>query len=390
MLLHNKKVAVVGGGPGGLTLATLLQRKGVDVKVYERDQSRDVRIQGATLDLHEESGLEALRRANLLDEFYAHHRPHAGKLRILDKHAKIYLDDHALENAYAENRPEIDRAPLRDILLNSLSPDNVIWDSYFISMEKQDEGWVLHFKNKSSVYADIVVAADGANSKIRPYLSNIKPIYSGITVVEANVYHAEKNAPRLWELVKGGKVFAFDDEQSIIVSAKGDGSLSFYTGCKVDENWVRQSGIDFNDKKQVHQWFRTAFNSWDTLWQEPFTSDELWFVPRPQYHFPPDQHWTSLSNLTMLGDAAHRMPPYAGEGVNMAMQDAYELAACLTDDRMTDTQTAIAQYERNMLLRMANATQDTLQNTELLHSPGAIQKMMAMMTGAESADGQVL
>jgi len=52
MLLQNKKVAIVGGGPGGLTLARLLQLKGVDVKVYERDRDRSARQQGATLDLH--------------------------------------------------------------------------------------------------------------------------------------------------------------------------------------------------------------------------------------------------------------------------------------------------------------------------------------------------
>jgi len=52
MLLQNKRIAIVGGGPGGLTLARLLQLKGADVKVYERDFNSSVRVQGATLDLH--------------------------------------------------------------------------------------------------------------------------------------------------------------------------------------------------------------------------------------------------------------------------------------------------------------------------------------------------
>jgi 2-polyprenyl-6-methoxyphenol hydroxylase-like FAD-dependent oxidoreductase len=50
MLLHNKKVAIVGGGMGGLTLARLLQMKNVEVKVYERDLNADVRVQGSTQD----------------------------------------------------------------------------------------------------------------------------------------------------------------------------------------------------------------------------------------------------------------------------------------------------------------------------------------------------
>ena len=84
MLLKNKKVAIVGGGPGGLTLARLLQRKGVDVKVYERDDSRNVRLQGATLDLHFESGLRALEEAGLIDEFKANYRPDNDKYRVVD------------------------------------------------------------------------------------------------------------------------------------------------------------------------------------------------------------------------------------------------------------------------------------------------------------------
>ena len=73
MLTDNKKIAIVGGGMAGLTLARLLQMKQADVRVYERDVNREVRVQGSTLDLHEGSGLEAMKRAGLLEEFYKHH-----------------------------------------------------------------------------------------------------------------------------------------------------------------------------------------------------------------------------------------------------------------------------------------------------------------------------
>ena len=380
-MLQDKQIAIVGGGPGGLMLARLLQLKKADVKVYERDANKDVRVQGATLDLHEESGLEALRRAGLLDEFYKNHRPHAGRLRILDKQATLHLDDHTNENAVADDRPEIDRGPLRHIMLTSLKAGTVVWDSHFLSMESRHGSWLLHFKNGTTAYADIVIAADGANSKLRHHLTTIQPIYSGITIVEGNIYRAAENAPKLWELVKGGKIFAFGDEQSLILSAKGDGSLSFYTGCKVDENWVQESGINFNNKKEISTWFKSAFGSWDDVWQELFAGDESWFMPRPQYHFPLNQRWKSLPNLTVLGDAAHRMPPYAGEGVNMALQDAFELAESLAGDRFETIQSAIASYEDKMLERAARTTAFTLNNTALLHSEDAIAKMLGIMNG---------
>jgi 2-polyprenyl-6-methoxyphenol hydroxylase-like FAD-dependent oxidoreductase len=381
MVIQNKKIAIVGGGPGGLTLARLLQLKNADVKVYERDENKDVRVQGATLDLHEESGLEALRRAGLMDEFKANFRPNAGKLKVLDKNMNVYLNEHSSEDSHSEDRPEIDRTPLRKILLESLQPETVVWDSQFVSMEKQNEGWLLHFKNGNSYYTDIVIAADGANSKIRPYLTDINPIYSGITMVEGNIYHAQSNAPKLWDLVNGGKIFTLDEEKSLLFSTKEDGTLTFYTGCKTDENWVQNSGIDFKNKNQVFDWFKKEFISWDKNWQELFESDEISIIPRPQYHYPLDQNWETLSNLTLLGDAAHRMPPYTGEGVNMAMQDAFELAESLTSNEYKDVKSAILNYEQKMLKRASEITKITLENTEMLHSENAIEVLLRMFQG---------
>jgi 2-polyprenyl-6-methoxyphenol hydroxylase-like FAD-dependent oxidoreductase len=378
MLLQNKKIAIVGGGPGGVIIARLLQQAGAEVRIYERDFGKDARVQGATLDLHKDSGLLALQRAGLMNEFYANYRPDAGRIRVVDKQALIRLDDHASNTGYAESRPEIDRAPLRKILLESLLPGSVIWDSQFVSMEQQGSGWLMNFKNGSSAYADLVIGADGANSKIRPYITGIKKVYSGITIVEGNIYNAEQNAPQLWGLLKGGKIFALGGEMSLILSAKGDGCLSFYTGCKVAEDWVKESGVYFNDNIQVAHWFRQTFGDWDDVWQELFAKDDMYCIPRPQYHYPFTQQWTSLPNLTMLGDAAHCMPPYAGEGVNMAMKDAVELADCLTQTSHTTIAAAIADYESKMLQRASEVTQMTLIATEDIHAKDGLNRLLQM------------
>ena len=100
-LLQNKKVAIIGGGPGGLTLACLLQRKGINVKVYERDENRNVRLQGVTLDLHFESGLKALQSAGLMDAFKENYRPDNDRYRIVDKNGVLFVDDHEKESTGA-------------------------------------------------------------------------------------------------------------------------------------------------------------------------------------------------------------------------------------------------------------------------------------------------
>ena len=377
MSLKNKKIAVIGGGPGGLTLARLLQMKGYKVKVYERDEDQNVRQQGATLDLHEESGLKALIAAGLLDDFKKHYRPDADKLRLTDHNAAVHFDDHINEIPVEQNgasfRPEIDRGPFRDLLIASLEKDTIIWNSKFVSLQAIDNGWDILFDNGSTVYADLVIAADGANSKLRKYITDIAPVYSGLTIVEGNIYNAATNAPELWKLAKGGKIFALGWEKSIILSAKGDGSLSFYTGTKETEDWVKTSCINFEKKEAVYDWYKERFADWGEEWHELFASDESYFVPRPQYHFPMDQQWESLSNLTMLGDAAHRMPPYAGEGVNMAMLDAYELVEQLTATDFSDIKTAILQYESAMRQRAAEITEVTLQSMENMHFKEALR-----------------
>jgi len=382
MITTGKHIAIIGGGPGGLTLARLLQQAGMQIKVFERDENRQVRQQGATLDLHDDSGLKALTRAGLLDQFKKHYRPGADKMRITDAHATVLFDDHAQKSedhfGSGHFRPEIDRGPLRDILIESLAPDSIQWNSQFTDMTPSGEGWQLRFKNSEPQYADLVIAADGANSKVRPYLSKLKPIYSGITVIEGNIYHAIQNAPELYKLVQNGKVFAFGDGRSIILSAKGEGSLSFYTGTWEEENWGSNCGIDLSDRIQLYNWFKQRFSKWSPLWHELFASNDSYFIPRPMYHYPLDQEWETRANLTMIGDAAHRMPPYAGEGVNMAMLDALELFEALIDPQFHDQQTALQHFEEKMLLRASEITRYTLEQTNSMHSRVALNNMLQM------------
>lgn len=375
-LILNKKIAIIGGGPGGLTLARLLQMNGADVKIYERDAHKGARAKGATLDLHEESGLLALREAGLMDAFWANYRPGADHLSIADKHGTIVYSDDAEAD---RSRPEIDRGPLQMILLESLTPRTIEWDKQFVSLTPQGNGWHIAFNNGHCAYADIVIAADGANSKVRPYITGIKPFYAGVTAIEAAVYHSETTVPVMHKLLNGGKIFAFGDEKSLIVGSKGDGSLMFYPGFKCSENWMRECGIDFTDNAQVLAWFKTEYAGWGNIWEELFINAGSSFIVRPQYCMPLDQTWDALPNLTMLGDAAHLMPPYAGEGVNMAMLDAVELSRHLLSDNYPDTLSAIAAYENQMRKRASETAAMTLESTAALHAPDAIQFLLQVI-----------
>jgi len=382
MLIQDKRIAIIGGGPSGLTLARLLQKKGVDVKVYERDLNKNARVQGSPLDMHEESGWAALSKAKLISEFNKHVLTGADKKIIVNERAEIVLSDHETksdEDADSKpSRPEIERGALRKVLLESLQPETVVWDSHFVSMEKQNEGWLLHFKNGSSAYADIVVAADGANSKIRPYITNIKAFYSGIIMLEITINDAEKATPHIYALLNGGKVMAFGNGRNILGGQKGNGDLGFYATFKADENWATNSGLDYADRTQLLAWFKEEYSGWSSIWYELFKNTATPVIPRPIYCMPLDQTWETLPNLTMLGDAAHVMPPFAGEGANMAMLDALELSECLTSAKYNTLQEAISAYEAAMRKRAAVAAKQSLENGERMHSEGALEKMLTV------------
>ncbi len=385
MLIDNKSIAIVGGGPGGLTLARLLQMKGALVKVYERDLDKNARVQGSPLDLHEDSGLAAIREADLLKEFKENFLPGADKTLILNEKAEIFYSDHEtnLEENFGHEyfRPEIDRGSLRKILLESLEPETVVWDSHFISMEKQNDVWKLDFKNRESVYADIVIGSDGANSKIRPYITDIKPFYSGIVMLEGNIHQSKTKVPNIYSLINGGKIMAFGNEKNILMGQKGTGDLGFYASFKADENWASDSGLDFNNQSQILEWFKNNYPEWSDIWYELFENAETPFVPRPIYCIPLDQTWETSSNLTIIGDAAHVMPPFAGEGANMAMLDALELSKYLTSEKYNSLTEAISEYEINMRKRVSKAAEESLENGEKMHSESALETMLEFFGG---------
>ncbi|WP_183579670.1 FAD-dependent oxidoreductase [Mucilaginibacter sp. X5P1] len=382
MLLKNKKVAIVGGGPGGLTLARLLQLQGADIKVYERDVNENARVQGATLDLHHGSGLKALEVAGLMDAFKATYRPGNEKGRVIDKHANIIYDEHnEVSNEdfnSASFRPEIDRGPLRDMLLNSLEAGTVVWNSQLLRIWQVGNTWKMEFKNGTTATADLIIGADGANSKVRLLVTPVKPFYSGVVIVQGNIENAEITAPNIHQLLKDGKIYGHGDQKYIHVSSKGDGSIDFYISCKKDENWMQTSGIDFSDRVQVCDWFKEEFPGWDEVWLELIENSSLPLLLRPQYCIPSDQTWDAQSNITLLGDAAHIMPP-SGEGVNLAMLDALELCECLVNENFKDLQSAIAAYEERMRTRAAKEAEDSLEMVQWMHAEDALNKIVQML-----------
>ena len=180
--------------------------------------------------------------------------------------------------------------------------------------------------------------------------------------------------PELWDLLGGSALIALGGQRTIGMGTKPDGSVLFYAGLKTHDDAARRSLEEASSPDRRVAWFRANFEGWGELW-DPLFREAASTVWRPLLVCPPDQHWEPKLNVTLIGDAAHVMPPYAGEGVNMAMLDALVLSKLLLSESSSG---AIATYEVEMFARMRHMTEDTMANTEMFYAPDASDRVVAL------------
>jgi 2-polyprenyl-6-methoxyphenol hydroxylase-like FAD-dependent oxidoreductase len=378
------KIAIVGAGPGGLTLGRLLQCNKVPFTIYELECGPSSRNQGGTLDLHQDSGQLALREAGLIEEFRQKARPEGEALRVSSPAGNILWNQNGSGAGDISGRPEIDRLVLRDLLLGSVEPDKVHWGRKLLRVEPgENNTHNLHFEDGLETGFDLVVGADGAWSKVRPLLTDTKPFYSGITMIELWALDVEARKSWLSNYVGAGSFFMFDEGRAIIAQRNGGGSIRSYACVRQGENWVNDCGIDWGKpaaarEQLVDTYFGDCGEDLKRIILE--SGDEL--IPRILYMLPVDLTWPPHAGVTLLGDAAHLMTVFAGVGVNLAMHDALDLAkeiiACQNKE---DLAGAIRRYEAGMFERGKENAIDTFEQMGMCFSKGGSEKMVQMLEG---------
>jgi 2-polyprenyl-6-methoxyphenol hydroxylase-like FAD-dependent oxidoreductase len=344
------RIAIVGAGPGGLTLARILYLHGIHAAVFEREAFSSVRPQGGSLDMHADSGQFAIQCAGLSNEFKRIARYEDQESRIYDQYGKLLFAD---ADVAGKDRPEVDRGQLRQMLLDSLPPGVVRWDHELTAASQHGDGtFELEFRNGWSERFDLVVGADGAWSRIRPLLSDAQPIYSGVMFVTLGIDDVDLRHPELARMVGRGMMFALGDSKALIGHRDANAHIGVYAGMRVPEDWVVTSGLDWSSSEAVRTSLAAEFRDWsEDLRQLIYKSDGRGerVAPRPIHALPVGHHWAPRPGVTLLGDAAHLMSPFGGDGANLAMQDAADLGLALVaqeDWRLAVQSTEMAIFAR--------------------------------------------
>ena len=375
MLLQNKKVAIIGAGPVGLTLAKLLQQKDIDITVYERDTDPHARIWGGTLDLHKNSGQKAMKKAGLLQTYYDLALPMG--IHFANEYGTIFSTRTPTPENQFDN-PEINRNALRKMLLDSIKADTVIWDRKCIDLEEQNGKWLLHFENKPDATADFVIVANGGMSRARNLVTDSEVEETGTFIIQGDIYQPETNCPEFYQLCNGNRLMASHQGNLLVANPYNNGALSYGIIFRKPEEWTLNNALDFQNNDRVIAFLLEKFSNWDERYKQLIRSTSF-FVGLPTRKLSLEKPWKNNRPLpiTLIGDTAHLMPPFAGQGVNIGLLDALILSENLTGGKFKTLQTAIDDYETKMFVYANEAQLESSKNEIEMRNPDfSFQKLI--------------
>jgi len=348
-------ILIAGGGPAGLVAANMLWRHGFDVTVLEADASLSSRDQGGTLDLHPHEGQLALQKAGLLETFLMHARHDDQEQKVVNAVTGAVLHQEIPEPGTG-TRPEIDRVVLRKMLLDPLPPEMVVWGARIADVTQAANGrWSVRLQDGAVHECDLVIGADGAGSAVRAALTDIRPVYTGVTFIELWITDVDRKHPTVARFVGRGTLLALHDEKGLFAQRNGNAVVRVYAAVKTPSDTIGRServlaGLSKHDLLARYEGWSPELRSLIEI------ADQIAAI-RPIVSLPAGTTWRAKSGLTLVGDAAHVMPPM-GTGVNLAMLDAAELAQAIVS--AADWREAVSAQEQVMLDRAMPIAEECL------------------------------
>lgn len=349
--MRTLRVAIVGGGIGGLAAANALTNKGMDVGVYEQAHTLGEVGAGVGLGLNSVRLLERLGLGGRIDELGA--TVNAFEMRAHDGEVERVIGQEMAGALRGMYRPD-----LVTLLSEGLPKGTVHTGRRCVGLAQSDDHATILFADGIQVEADVIVAADGIHSTLqRHVVEPAAPVFSG-TVAYRGVISAE----RLPEYPSGTQRAWMGPGKHFLVFPVHAGRLINYVGFVPSDAEMRESWSAPGDPAAL----AAEFAGWDTTLQQiisEVTTTFRWGL----YDREPLSRWTQ-GRLTLLGDAAHPMLPHMGQGANQAIEDGVALATLLDGVDNGEAPQALLRYEALRRERTSQIQRDSRVNGIVLDS----------------------
>ncbi|POR33261.1 Tetracycline resistance protein from transposon [Tolypocladium paradoxum] len=393
------RTAIIGGSPARLTVSLLLHRRSIPFTIFELRQKptdEELAKPWGMLDLHEESGLAAIRECGLYDQFLQLTGEYAETQKVSDKDGNIlYMDEGEMSQ-----RPEISRHALTKLLSSHLPAETIKWGhklpSAASSATPSGTETELDFGPHGKPALDLVVGADGAWSQVRSLLTDVTPHYSGTQSITATVRQVTAKYPHLAALgLRHG-----------VMSQRGpqDSARVCVLLTTADEGFAASSGLAgrtaaaakdrlLDDDALLGRWGPAVKELVTVACDEESADNPGAAVDiKPLYTLPIGTSWEHKPGATLIGDAAHLMCPWASEGVNMAMWDSLWLARAITRARQAAGQDAASfqsvldplmkEFEEDLVARAKDKAEETYSNSQMLFGEDGAKAFAEFFLGA--------
>jgi salicylate hydroxylase len=313
------RIAIVGGGIGGLTAALALRARGLDVAVFE--QAEILREIGAGVSI-QPNAARLLRRLGLEDQLQKIGSPVSGITLRTSQGEPITTPAGPATPAFsrADRGYNVHRASFLNLLFDALPRGTVALGHRCIQLKQADRQVQLSFANGASADADVVIGADGIRSVVqreiglqsRPTSEGIMA-YRGLIPADRLAWANDLRDPALW-LGAGRSFLLYPVARGQLINM-----VAFVpTDTDSEESWSAPGDL---------KTLAAEYAGWDKPVQDSIASlDETfrWGI----YDRAPLPYW-STERIALMGDAAHPMVPHVGQGAGQSIEDGFTLAVLL-------------------------------------------------------------